>query len=483
MKATLNYSKLFRVSTIAVTRALALPAEDVGAALLDIVEDQWFDRKSNRIQPHELGDKLIGFGNADGGIVVVGLHNGIVEGIDGLGARRLNDFQQVPIDHAEPPLLVHTRLVDCVNRRGEPDHLLVFEIDPGTSVHRNRRDVVFLRVGDENRRLTYAQRRELEYDKGQSWYEASPILEADWDELDPELTASYTAAVGAMGDASLLQARGLVDTRGRITIGAILLFGREPQGRFPQSVVRVSRFRGSQRGTGARHELISDVRCEGPIPALLDEAQQEIYARVPTRQALGEDGKFGPVGLIPRDAWLEGLVNAVVHRSYSLAGDHVRVEIFDDRLEIESPGRFPGVVDLSDPKRITRFARNPRIARVCSDLRFGVERGEGIRRIFEEMRLAGLADPDYAQTSGSVRLTLTTTAVDRELESRLPPGGRELVRLLREMERPSTGELVAATRLSRPVVLARLRVLESLGLAEWVGRSPRDPRAFWKSKL
>jgi len=81
--------------------------------------------------------------------------------------------------------------------------------------------------------------------------------------------------------------------------------------------------------------------------------------------------------------------------------------------------------------------------------------------MFEEMRLAGLADPAYFQTSGSVRLTLSSTPVDHELESRLPPGARELVRLVRQAGRASTGELVEATGRSRPFVLRRLRALET----------------------
>jgi ATP-dependent DNA helicase RecG len=245
-------------------------------------------------------------------------------------------------------------------------------------------------------------------------------------------------------------------------------------------LVRVVRYRGVERGTGARQGLVADARCEGSLPEQLGAAQAVTFEHVPTRQALGADGRFGPVGLVPRDAWLEGLVNAVVHRSYSLAGDHIRVEIFDDRVEIESPGRFPGLVDLSDPARVTRFARNPRIARILADLRFGVERGEGVRRIFEEMRLAGLADPEYFQTSGSVRLTLLTAPVDRELEARMPPAGRELIRVIRERERSSTGDLVAASGLSRPVVIRRLRDLAELGVIEWVGTSQRDPRAYWR---
>jgi ATP-dependent DNA helicase RecG len=226
--------------------------------------------------------------------------------------------------------------------------------------------------------------------------------------------------------------------------------------------------------------LLTDVRCEGPIPALLLQAREEIFRHIPTRQALTATGRFEAVGLVPQDAWLEGLVNAVIHRSYSMMGDHIRVEIFDDRIEIESPGRFPGLVDPTDPLTITRFARNPRIARVCADLRFGQELGEGIRRMFEEMRLAGLADPVYRQTAGSVRLTLMSTPVDRHLEDRLPGGARSLVRHVREAGRLSTGELVELSGLSRPVVIRRLKGLQDAGILDWVGNSAHDPRAYWR---
>jgi ATP-dependent DNA helicase recG-like protein len=167
-----------------------------------------------------------------------------------------------------------------------------------------------------------------------------------------------------------------------------------------------------------------------------DGAGSHLPARA-TRRALASTGRFERIGLVPRDAWLEGLVNAVIHRSYSISGDHIRIEIFDDRIEVESPGRFPGISDMS-PLKVTRFARNPRVARVCADLNFGQELGEGIRRIFEEMRLAGLAAPVYRQTSGSVRLVLNSAPIDVELESRLPRGARDLVHFVREAGRIST---------------------------------------------
>lgn len=118
---------------------------------------------------------------------------------------------------------------------------------------------------------------------------------------------------------------------------------------------------------------------------------------MPKWRQLAQSGFFEPTHRIPEGAWLEGLVNAVVHRSYSMMGDHIRVEIFPNRLEIFSPGRFPGLADPRHPLQIPRFARNPRIARVLSDMGVTRELGEGIKRMFEEMRRRGLSDPIYTR--------------------------------------------------------------------------------------
>lgn len=214
---------------------------------------------------------------------------------------------------------------------------------------------------------------------------------------------------------------------------------------------------------------------------MIDEASACIDAWLPRRRALGADRRFADHPIIPSDAWLEGLVNAVVHRSYSMAGDHIRVSIYPSRLEIESPGRFPGLADPTKPLDIARYARNPRIARVCSDLDITLERGEGIRRIFEEMRLVGLADPQYHQTSGSVRLTLTASSrLSSEQQEALPRGTDEILAVLRSHGRPlGTGDIVEETGRSRPWVRRVLNELESFGIVSWDGRSDRDPRATW----
>jgi ATP-dependent DNA helicase RecG len=372
-------------------------------------------------------------------------------------------------------------MIDCRNDQGVADKLFVFDIESDEFVHANKRDEVFLRVGDENRRLTFLQRQELLYDKGQSSYEARTLPDAKISGVDYKLVVSYASALGASDPMRLLAARGLA-VGNDLTIAGCLLFAKFPQQHFPEALVRVIRYRGKERGSGARQQILDDVKIDGPISGMILEARDQVRHLQPVRRALLESGRFGDVALVPEDAWLEGIVNAAVHRSYSVSGDHIRVEIFDDRIEISSPGRFPGLVDLSDPLDAVRFARNPRIARVCADLNFGQELGEGIRRMFEEMRQAGLSDPIYRQTSGSVQLTLLAEPIDRELEARLPENARRTTAALRQADRLSTGEIAEILGVSRPVAQRELGALRDAGIVEWVGKSTRDPRAYWRLK-
>ena len=128
---------------------------------------------------------------------------------------------------------------------------------------------------------------------------------------------------------------------------------------------------------------------------------------MPRRKALGPDGKFAWFDLAPEAAWLEALVNAVLHRSYSNHGDHTRIAVFDDRIDVSSPGSFPGLVaPAQDLTNIPRQARNPRIARVMSDLGYGQELGEGLRRMVAVMESGGRPPPMVRQSGRTTLVTL-----------------------------------------------------------------------------
>jgi ATP-dependent DNA helicase RecG len=471
------------MASYAADECTALPIEQRAGALLALTEDQWFDRKSARIAPKDLAQELVGFANAEGGTIVVGLRNGEVEDVRASPMKE-NELRQAALDLTTPPVRARVKSVEVVTPAGRSARLLAFSVAPGEHVHETTRGDCFLRVGDETRKLSFAQRQELSYDRGASKFDGEPVHDVDVADLSAKQLDAYAGRIGASSEADrLLMARSLLTARGRVTIAAYLLFHDHPQNVLPQAHVRVLRYRGVEAGTGSRQSLDADgdVRLEGSIPTMIYQAAAVIEEWMPRRRALGPSGTFEDRPILPRDAWLEGLVNAVVHRSYSLAGDHIRVSMFPDRIEIESPGRFPGLADPRHPLEIARYARNPRIARVCSDLHITQELGEGIRRIFDEMRALGLTDPIYAQTSGSVKLTLTSASrLDPAVAARLPVGSSHVLRAMRQAGRPlGTGEVMELIGRSRPWVTEVLHALRKEGEVEWSGKSAKDPRATW----
>ncbi len=469
-----------------VDACLAAPVAERASRLLSLLEDQWFERKSVRVSARKFAEALCGFANAEGGVVVVGLSEGAVEDIRS-HTSRINELRRATLSHLSPPVRVQFDEIDVVDAAGGAASLLIASVSPGEAMHEMSNGEAFLRVGDSTIRLGPHERQELSYDRGGSHYEARPLADVDIADLDRRQLIAFHEVLGAdpNGDiAAPLHARDLLTARGQVTVGAYLLFAPRPTRLLPHAHVRVLKYGSAERGTGARQSLLEghDVRCEQSLPVAIAAASELIDAWMPQRRSLQSDGRFRGTPIVPRDAWLEGLVNAVVHRSYSAAGDHIRVEIFPDRIEIESPGRFPGVVDPTKPLNITRYARNPRIARVCSDLGITQELGEGIKRIFDEMRANGLTDPIYQQTAGSVRLTLAAIArLDPAVRERLPRGAEAVLKQLRVAGRPvGTGQLEEALGRSRPWTLRALNALRDEGLVEWKGNSPRDPRATWE---
>lgn len=456
---------------------LALPPDEALNQLSVAPESQWFERKSGRVQAKDLAVALVALANAEGGSVVVGLEAGSVRAA---GTARANDLRQAAMGWTLPT--VRVRIEEFVVP-GDSEVLLIFRVDPGQRVHELPNGDCYLRVGDESRKLTFAQRQELEYDRGVAPYDGTPAG-ISMSRLSKIQLESYRAAIGSATTRDMLHARGLLTPDDKITVAAYLLFADHPQDLFPQAHVRVLRYTEVDRGTGSSLSLDDqgDVRCEGSLPMQVTAAAEAIERFLPRRRVLTPGGRFEGQPVIPRDAWLEGMVNAVLHRSYSAAGDHIRVEIFPDRMEISSPGRFPGLVDPTRPLEITRYARNPRIARVCSDLGIAQELGEGIRRIYAEMRRRGLTDPIYSQTAAGVRLLLTAAdAVPKEVLQRLPSGARRVLDELRRAGRPlGTGQLAELLGIARPTAGRHLTTLRDYGLVAWEGDSPRDPRATWR---
>lgn len=460
----------------AVDRALSLPDNEAAAILLELPENQWFERKSGAIKPADFAVHLTAMANSEGGIVVAGLADGRIVPVSD---KADNDLRQAAVDFTRPPIRVHVR--ELITSQGR---VLVFRVGPGDQVHETAKGDCFQRIGDESRRLTFRHRQELEWDRGAASFDGTAAAGATLADLSEDQLEEYRYALRSASATDTLQARDLMTSNGAVTVAAYLLFASRPQLIFPSAYVRVLKYSEPERGSGRMHALEegADVRCEGSVPDQIALAMDAVEKLIPRRRALADSGRFEGIPMIPKDAWLEGLVNAVVHRSYSIGGDHIRIEIFPNRIEISSPGRFPGMVDPSHPESIGRNARNPRIARVCADLGITQELGEGIRRIFSEMRRVGLSDPMYVQTPETVRLTLPASdAIPDDLVNSLGAGAMTVLDALRLAQRPlGTGQIEELVELTRPTVLRHLKRLRDSGLIVWEGDSPKDPRASWR---
>jgi ATP-dependent DNA helicase RecG len=456
---------------------LDLEATEAIEALAHMPEDQWFDRKSGRIQAKDLAIPLVAFANAEGGHLVVGIDNG---NADGVTPGRANAIRQAAIDFTEPPVKMAVSELETP----EGKLLLVLRIASGDYVHATSKGECFLRVGDESRRLTFAQQKELEYDLGTSSFDIQPV-DADLGDLNQDSYVAYQRLIGASSVESALRARGLLDRDGRVTVAAWLLFADQPGALFPSAHVRVLKYADRERGTGSRMTLMAghDIRFDGPLPEQIAKATRLIDEWIPNLSRLGDDGRFRDAPIIPHKAWEEGLINAVIHRSYSMHGDHIRVEIFPNRIEIANPGRFPGAPNLRDPMSVVRFARNPRIARAMSDMGIARELGEGIRRMFEHMETAGLTDPIYQQSSMGVKLTLMDQPLPAALRETLPEKALTILAVLQEASRPlSTAQVADASGVSRPTTTRLLKRMRDSGAVAWKGQSPKDPHATWSAQ-
>ena len=277
-------------------------------------------------------------------------------------------------------------------------------------------------------------------------------------DLDPEAIAAFMQKVGATDTAGLLRSRGLyldAGSRHGVTQAGWLLFGRTTP---MWSYVRFLQYRGTTVETGTRSNLTEDIRIEGTIPHIIDTAKEIVGAKLGTviRQVPG--GRF------------------------------------EDRLEIESPGRLPGLVRVQNIQN-ARYSRNPHIARVLADMTGYVrELNEGVRRMFDEMRGHGLQEPVYRSSGTGVKVVLFTQPVEVsdvaapdvsptiiKMQRRL--GDDKVKALLTTFASQSvltTKEVTELLGLSVPTARGYLSELEALGLVVEDRKAKYDPHAVWR---
>jgi ATP-dependent DNA helicase RecG len=461
-------------------------------------ENKYFDRKSAKIKPSDLAPLISAFANAEGGTIVIGINDKTleIEGVSVAGEDRLNDFINAAKDYCKPMPKNEYEYLNVVNTTGLPDKLLLIHIFPSQEqIVQTRKDETWLRIGDRTKEIKGNDYRNLEYSKNTRRFEDECTLEATIHDLDQELLAQYKHILNAdhLPIEQVLQARGLLKTVGgqtKLTNAAVLLFAENIMQFYPNCRVRFVRYEGNTAKTGTQINIVKDKSMDACILKLVDLAKGYIVTQLREFTALDtQTGTFKIVPEYPEFAWLEGIVNAIVHREYALAGDYILVAMYDDRLEIKSPGKLPNIVTVENIKH-TRYARNPKISRVLTEFGYVRELNEGVKRIYSDMEAFFLDDPEYSEPGQqAVKLTLKNNIVMRRIRQKKQAMGhigsdiwgqlddleREILIYMGSRKEVSRKELEEQTKKSRGTILKRLRHLSDLHIIKQNGRL-RDPQ-------
>lgn len=384
--------------------------------VLAFEEMQIFDRKSVNIEPKALAIPIIAFANADGGTVAIGISDKTrrIEGID-YDIQKLNELLRVPFDFCIPTVKIEIEKMPCVDYKGRENHVLLMHVEPSMQVHANQADEVFMRVGDKSKKLTFEERLQLMYDKGERFFEDKPVPEADIEDIDLAFVKGYIDRIGYSKTPIeyLKENKGFVkEKNGKVQISsaAILLFGKNPQLYFPRARVRFIRYEGTEERVGAQMNVIKDVIFEGNILKVVTDAVAYLDTQIKEKTYLGKEGLFITEEEYPKFVRQEIIVNAITHRDYSIRGTDIQIKMFDDRIVVESPGKLPGLVK-TDNIRHTHFSRNPKIAEFLKAYSFVKEYGEGVDRMYKELEAAGLQGPEYRLNAFMVQATIRNNSV------------------------------------------------------------------------
>ena len=358
-------------------------------------EDQTFDCKSIQIDPKALAITIVAFANADGGDIAIGVSDKTrkIEGVD-QHTEKLNELLRVPLDFCNPSVSITSDLLPCTDKDGNENHILLMHIPASSELHTNQADEAFMRVGDKSRRLSFEERIQLMYDKGERYYEDTAVYGAMVDDIDMAAVERYTELIGYTKSANqyLHENNGFITTNAKgeeqVSVACILLFGKYPQKFFPRGRTRFIRYKGTEERVGTEMNVIKDVTFEGTILDQVKATIAYLETQVEEHTFLGQHGQFVTNRDYPKFVIQEMVVNACCHRAYNIKGTEIQIKMFDNRLVFESPGRLPGTVKPSNIRH-THFSRNPKIAQFLKAYDYVKEFGEGVDRVCRELEANG----------------------------------------------------------------------------------------------
>ncbi len=382
-------------------------------ALIENGEDSGVEFKRDVIKNYDVAKELVAMLNLDGGTLLLGVED------DGsvTGTRRENleewvaQLCRVKID---PPVIPFLSWV----RNAEPDRdVLAVRVTigpdkPYARLHNNRK-TYFARVGSTSQEASRDELERMFQASGRLHYGLKPVPGAGFEAFDHRRLRDYMMRV--RGEPALpedwetllrnIDLMTVSANQNIATIDGMLLFGRAPHRFLPQAGIRALCFPGTEPDYATR----ADENLRGPMVPLgtvdgtidetgLVEQAWDFVRRNTTPTASLENTRRIDRWEYPESVVREAVVNALVHRDYSIAGTDITLTIFSDRLEIVSPGRLLNTVTTEGMKAGVRYARNQTLVNIMRDYGYADARGMGIRtKIIPDMRAHNGTEPDLVE--------------------------------------------------------------------------------------
>ncbi len=370
----------------------------------------------------DLADELGAFANADGGIVLCGVaDDGTIQGMSREQMAALDHLlTEVSTDALEPPLRI-----DVHHRELDGKALVLATVPRGEALH-ERGGQAFMRVGATKRRLRKDESVRLVQNRAQNrplWFDERIVSGTGFETLSERLWEPLLSVAGAADPRrGLLNLRLLArDEAGvdRATVAGVLLCASTPQDWLSHATIVATHYRGLDRASGQ----LDAQEIAGPLPAQIADAVQFVVRNM--RVSARKTPEREDVSQYSKAAVFEAVVNAVAHRDYSMTSRRIRLSMFKNRLEIDSPGHLPNSMTI-EGMETSQATRNEVIASVFGGIpvanvagtdhrRYLMERrGDGVSIIRKETREATGVPPEYEVVDGS-SLVLRVPAAKLEL--------------------------------------------------------------------
>lgn len=379
-------------------------------SLLELNEDHFNDLKSKRISPAKLQETFVAFSNSDGGDLYIGIEDKAVEGerVIGFGEQEdANGIISTLLEETNPA--VENILIEYLAVEGK-GLILHFGIPKSPKVHYTAAGDCYIRINASKRKIKGDRITQLGYAKGAEPYERRALDNVDIEDItEGKLLSRYMERVGTH-----LQPEGFLRKQRLLTkkdservpnVGAVLLFDDNPQATLEtRCAVKVYRLRTTEAEYKREQLEEMPVTINGDVESVINKTIKQVSKYIDGASFQDAD-KIVKLNY-PSEALKEILVNAVIHRDYSL-NDDVHVRVFDNRVEVQSPGKLPGYVTLENIYD-ERFSRNPNVVRMLHNLPNPVNHdiGEGLDTAKNELKKAGLVNPVFKEKENAFVVTI-----------------------------------------------------------------------------